>query len=208
MSMSFDVANDWQGETEESLGLPHGWSAPPPDSFQPAGDEAGEVQMQKGQGPKASQGAKKPHRKPQKGGKQKNRAATSADAGIAADAPATKTSDGESRGGGRAAARPQSASGASRGRRSGGDKPAKGQLQAPAEAAAGGSGAAVTSAAPKDKAPDVASSAAGAGGSGGGGKSARSRGRGGGKVVVPANIRLAAEDVVKARDGAPPAAAP
>ena len=64
----------------------------------------------------------------------------------------------------------------------------------------------MTSAAPKDKAPDVASSAGG--GSGGGGKSARSRGRGGGKVVVPANIRLAAEDVVKARDGAPPAAAP
>ena len=219
MSMGFDVANDWRLDHQEDSGeaqgvsgleLPHGWSAPPPDSFQPAGDEAGEAQLQKGPGAgsRAARGAKRGQNKASKGAGhlQKNRAAAADGICSTPDVPTAKSAESEARGGGRGGGRPLSANTASRGKRSGGDKAAKNQVQAPAEGAAGAPAAAAVS---KEKPLEASSPGAVAGGGLGGGKPARSKGRGGGKMVtVPANIRLAAEDVRLSADGVAPAAPP
>jgi len=219
MPMAFDVTSDWHmsrdgdGENAHGVGLamPQGWAEPPPDSFQQlhAGDEAGDAQGRLGGKHLDSRGRQKKSWKERKKEKQppaagagtkkdKSRApaAAAGDAlaapSAAADAPLPNAAEAASRGsGGGRGSGAQSGGGASRGRR-GGEKAAK--APSAAEGAAGSQGAA-----PKEK-PE--------GGEAGGGKPGRKddgrnrgRERAAKMVAVPATIRLAAEDRVRARGG-------
>ena len=209
MGVGHDMGNTWQLND----GLPQGWSAPPPDSFQPAGDADDVVQGQGGQqegqrGGGKGQRSRNRQRDGTRGGSGrsgKNRGTTAETAG-AADAnsnvssnmsEAVQVADAQSaprsgRSGGRAQ------SGSARSKRGGGDKSGKGQQ---ADSAAGGGSNAGAGAAGKEIASDKAAATA-AGGSTSGGKSSRGKMRGAAKVVaVPANIRQAAQDHIgKQRD--------
>jgi hypothetical protein len=257
MPMGNDVVSDWQMNNHIGLGStqPQGWSAPPPDSFQPAGDEDDGLTAQEGEVGGSSRG-EGGSGKGQRGGKNKQvrdagkgsgggrgggkrgrgggavgvqvdtgmteaLMSKPAENGAEAQGPAAGAQGGGRGGrgsGGGGSGRAQSANTQSRSsRRNGGDKSGKGQAQADGSFAGGGSpgaagaaGSAGAGATPKEHSNadggggEVQSGGTGGGGGAGGGmKPARGKARGAGKMVaVPANIRLAAQDVIKQRDGA------
>jgi hypothetical protein len=210
MGVGHDVGSTWQLNDDglnssQRLALPQGWSAPPPDSFQPAGDEDDVAQGHGGR-----RGGVKGQRT-RNGGGRKNRGATAQTAG-AADANSNVSEDvqvAESQSAprsGRSGGRAQS--GSTRSKRGGVDKGGKGHSQAEADAAraaGGGSRRAVLLGAEFDAAGPGAGEKEGSsdkGGSSSGGRSSRGKMRAAAKVVaVPANIRQAAQDhIVKQRD--------
>jgi hypothetical protein len=204
MGVGHDVGNTWQLnddglDSSQRLALPQGWSAPPPESFQPAGDEDDVAQLHGGR-----RGGVKGQRT-RNGGGRKNRGATAKTAGaadtnsnVSEDVPAADLQSAPR--GGRSGGRAQS--GSTRSKRGGVDKGGKGHSQAEADAAraaGGGSRRTVLLGAEFDAAGPGAGEKEGSSD-----KNFPPRGkmRGAAKVLaVPANIRQAAQDhIVKQRD--------
>ena len=217
MSVGHDVASDWHlsndegSDTAQRMALPQGWSAPPPDSFQPAGDEMsqghpGRQDGLRGDGA-AGKGQRGRHRQQRdttktgggRGAQHKNRGSPAEFAGTAdflSNKPAENSQGVDASGANRGsrAGRPQSANSQSRGKRNAAEKGARAQQQPDGQT----SSAAGPGTIPKE------SSGEKTGVGTAGGKNARGKARGAGKVVpVPANIRIAAQDhIVKQRDAA------
>jgi hypothetical protein len=212
MPMSFDVTSDWQLQNDDTAhrtsGLPQGWAAPPPDSFQPAGDTDSGSRQTVRQDRSEGMGAKgrvkpKQQREPRETREPRGRGAGQGhkNRGQAADVSSSAAlfivkvaendadTQSESLGRGSRGARSQSANAA---RREAQRSNKGGRPQVPTDVFAGvDMSAAVSTSAPKEQ-------------SGGGVKSARGNARGAAKIVaVPANIRMAAQEhMVKQREAA------